>query len=539
MNKKQINNIFRNAKSKRLLIVALSTGAMLLCEDVNAGGGASRVVTGIVVGTATGGVGLALGATTAAAVTAGVTTAVATASGGNVRAGVNVNGNGQFTGVHVDVTDNHGHQFANIDTEQPQAPTFNQINDCDLPRTHELFRNWSVDTIYDTINVNGSEYCRAKHGTDEFLILSIGRSFDNANRDLIGTQCFANQPLNFTFESTPYTWFFDKVMIDGRCYDHAWSDSLMDFLVPEGVQRTIYAPEEFVKSWKTEQELKQRQAGLYPSSQDEFIEALQRHSYSTAQMYFNETIWSTLNVERSINANNYTEAQTYADAALRYYDKAIEALKPVGYFIDDVLEEMVTPGGIENLRKYRNGEISAQDYDLTVHADIAFDAAAASLGSIIGGSTAGAAGAVVGGPAGAIAGATAGSAQGAAAGYIASRATKAVARASVSFLKTGENSNGDRVQAERQDADNYLKELKDKGVLSEKKIAKDGREYFKFQKKCEYNGIKFKKEQYIERDTMHNEWEWFGKDLRHKGAIDPLTGEIRPNSAVPGRKLHE
>ena len=48
---------------------------------------------------------------------------------------------------------------------------------------------------------------------------------------------------------------------------------------------------------------------------------------------------------------------------------------------------------------------------------------------------------------------------------------------------------GDRVQAERQDADNYLKELKDKGVLSEKKIAKDGREYFKFQKKCEYNGI--------------------------------------------------
>jgi len=79
--------------------------------------------------------------------------------------------------------------------------------------------------------------------------------------------------------------------------------------------------------------------------------------------------------------------------------------------------------------------------------------------------------------------------------------------------------------------------LKDKGVLSEKKIAKDGREYFKFQKKCEYNGIKFKKGQYIERDTMHNEWEWFGKDVRHKGAIDPITGKLDISKIDPARTL--
>ena len=74
--------------------------------------------------------------------------------------------------------------------------------------------------------------------------------------------------------------------------------------------------------------------------------------------------------------------------------------------------------------------------------------------------------------------------------------------------------------------------------MSDKRIAKDGREYFEIQKKCEYNGIKFKKGQFLERDTMHHEWEYFQNKDTHLGAIDPVRGELKQNSQVPGRKLH-
>jgi len=271
--------------------------------------------------------------------------------------------------------------------------------------------------------------------------------------------------------------------------------------------------------------------------QDQCIRALQGHAQPLANMYFEETIWSALNVERSINAHEYSRAQTYADAALNYYDKAINALKPFGYFIDDVLEEMVTPGGIDNLRKYRNGEISRQDYDLIVSGDIATDATASALGAVIGGSAGGLAGAPVGGPVGAVAGASAGSVQGAAVGYIVSRAAKATARASVSFLKgVGSGGSRERTQAVKEDTTRYVNGMKEKKALSESGRTLDGHLYYRIEKKCEYNGIKFKKGDYISLDTQHWEWEWFGKNKQHKGAIDPIKGELYKDS-VPGRMI--
>ena len=135
-------------------------------------------------------------------------------------------------------------------------------------------------------------------------------------------------------------------------------------------------------------------------------------------------------------------------------------------------------------------------------------------------------------------GANAGSIKGAIAGYVASRATKAVARASVSFFKGLGGSEKQRVTAVKQDADNYIDGIKEKGVLSDKKIARDGREYFEIKKKFEYMGIKFKKGQFLERDTQHHEWEYFRDKDTHLGAIDPLTGKIKPNSRVKERRLH-
>ena len=44
-------------------------------------------------------------------------------------------------------------------------------------------------------------------------------------------------------------------------------------------------------------------------------------------------------------------------------------------------------------------------------------------------------------------------------------------------------------------------------------------------KKSGYMGIEFKRGNYISRDTLHHEWEWFRNPKKHLGAINPLTGE--------------
>ena len=89
----------------------------------------------------------------------------------------------------------------------------------------------------------------------------------------------------------------------------------------------------------------------------------------------------------------------------------------------------------------------------------------------------------------------------------------------------------------RQDADNYINEILKKNVLSDKKIAKDGREYFEIKHKFEYMGIKFKKGQFLERDTMHNEWEYFQNKDTHLGAINPLNGKLDVSKMDPARTL--
>jgi hypothetical protein len=83
----------------------------------------------------------------------------------------------------------------------------------------------------------------------------------------------------------------------------------------------------------------------------------------------------------------------------------------------------------------------------------------------------------------------------------------------------------ERISSTPQDADRYLKGLTDqRGVLNYKGKTRDGHDHYEFMKKCEYNGVKFKKGDFISRDTCHHEWEWFrGKDY-HKGAIESKTG---------------
>jgi len=95
----------------------------------------------------------------------------------------------------------------------------------------------------------------------------------------------------------------------------------------------------------------------------------------------------------------------------------------------------------------------------------------------------------------------------------------------------------DRIQATRTDADKYLQGLKDKGVLSNKGVTKDGHDFFKIEQKCEYNGIQFRKGDYISRDELHHEWELFRGATDHRGAINSLSGQLDISKAEAGRIL--
>ncbi len=104
--------------------------------------------------------------------------------------------------------------------------------------------------------------------------------------------------------------------------------------------------------------------------------------------------------------------------------------------------------------------------------------------------------------------------------------------------KGGFKSQTGRVVATKVDADKYLSGLtSQKNVLSRKGITLDGYEYYKFEEKCEYMGHKFKAGDYISRDTLHHEWEWFRGPKDHRGAIDPITGVLNEKKKDPKRVL--
>lgn len=95
-----------------------------------------------------------------------------------------------------------------------------------------------------------------------------------------------------------------------------------------------------------------------------------------------------------------------------------------------------------------------------------------------------------------------------------------------------------RISATRLDVDTYLKGLTDqKGVLLNRGKTLDGHHYYEVMKKAEYKGITFKPGDYISRDTLHHEIEWFRGTNYHRGAIDPMSGELNLGKIDTGRIL--
>ena len=95
-----------------------------------------------------------------------------------------------------------------------------------------------------------------------------------------------------------------------------------------------------------------------------------------------------------------------------------------------------------------------------------------------------------------------------------------------------------RIQNTKEQVDDYINGLLDKKVLINRGKTKDGYHYYEFVKKAEYKGQKFKRGHYISRDVKHHEVEWFRNKDYHEGAMDPVTGEVKPGSRKPERKLH-
>ena len=182
-------------KLKEALLVG---GALMSVSSVYGGGEVSKIGGAVLLGAATGGVGLALGAPAMVAVTTGTAAAIGAATGGRTRAGISINGAGQPS-VRVNVSDNYGHNIVNLGADYRGLHPANGssitdssgarlLNEAASRIAKEKFSNWSRDTVYDLITVNGNEYCRAKSSGEEFLTLGITRGWSKTTRDLIGTQ---------------------------------------------------------------------------------------------------------------------------------------------------------------------------------------------------------------------------------------------------------------------------------------------------------------------------------------------------------------
>ena len=213
----------------------------------------------------------------------------------------------------------------------------------------------------------------------------------------------------------------------------------------------------------------------------------------------------------------------------------MEALRPIGGFVERVFEEMSVPGGVENLRKYRDGRLTSHEYDLIVRGELASDATAAMVGAFIGGTG----GAVAGAPAGpvaAVAGAELGAIKGATAGYVASKATRAVARAIMNF-STGAGSGGDRTRTS---------EVRERKVDTQADRDKCWNDMKKSRKWEHYNGpytqptLRNRKTgDYVQKSREKWEIEVYDKHENHIGVIKPSDGKFHPELAVKGRKMRK
>jgi hypothetical protein len=97
-------------------------------------------------------------------------------------------------------------------------------------------------------------------------------------------------------------------------------------------------------------------------------------------------------------------------------------------------------------------------------------------------------------------------------------------------------SSKERIQNSPQEVGNYFQELKKLNVLGKGKRTTDGHWAYEIVKDFSYKGEKFQKGNFISRDRLHHEIEWFKDKNTHLGAIEPKGG-TRYKIGDPTRKL--
>lgn len=383
----------------RIRKVLLVIGMLESISSAYCGGSISKGLGSIVVGIATGGIGLAVGAPFMTAVTAGATAAIGAASGARTSTGIRVNGAGQPS-VRVNISDNYGHPIADFGVNSRGIDSANGPNlskpeamdkqfDAEKARiASSKFSNWLPNTSYDVLVVDGKEYCRAKSNREEFLSLAVSNGWSRTTRDLIGTKKFENQPWNLTFETTPYEWYFDIVTINGKEYNHAYSDTLLDFLVPKGEKQIICAPDSFVEQYKLEHRnnsAKFDKNGIELSKM--FFEEAKNSMYGAAY-YTKYYMKKSESGEVGRIYEEKTFAKKLAESAMEYYQAAISVAETVNLgSATEAAIAFLVPGGIENINDFANGRIDGVSFLENIGRDIGQDFAVSLATGGIGGFT--------------------------------------------------------------------------------------------------------------------------------------------------------
>ena len=154
-------------------------------------------------------------------------------------------------------------------------------------------------------------------------------------------------------------------------------------------------------------------------------------------------------------------ARECARTTLEYYDRGLEIAESAN--VARLYEHVVTfvmPGGIDNLRNFAFEGLSAFEFVSNIGRDLAVDVATCKAGRFV---------------------------------SRMARTSLQSARQAWMISRGGRN-NGNRIQAVRADADNYLRGLKDRRVLSNKGVTRDGHEYYKFEQNANIEESNLRKE---------------------------------------------
>lgn len=303
-------------------IRALVLASVIMFGEVSAGSDVSKILTGVAVGVATGGVGFIAGPalgiasiTAGEAITAGVVAGAATAAGADRKVGISCNGNGKNIGLEAGFQTKEGKEFTfrtnssekkklnaqsnleiEIKKEFEEAAYENQLKE-DIYFAFDKAMGWDCSRLtsqtksYDCVS-NGDSKILAKSGSRKWTIPQKKGEYDSFSTFTPADEDGKKAVKSFIFEETPLAWHFGRKNINGQWYNHAWTDTNKDILIPEGNKLHVDAPE-----WYTERRHQKAKPEAKENCSKEIFEEM-RLDQNMSKEFLEEFLWSNV---RAIN----------------------------------------------------------------------------------------------------------------------------------------------------------------------------------------------------------------------------------------------